>query len=82
MSRLGLCLSLLLLAAFSASACTACYGQSDSDMAKGMNMGIYFLLAVLVVVLGSIAGFFVFIIRRAARMAPAVAVHPASQPRL
>jgi ABC-type antimicrobial peptide transport system permease subunit len=79
MSRLGACLIALLLAAFSASACTACYGQSDSDMARGMNMGIYFLLAVLVVVLGSIAGFFVFIIRRAARMAPAVAVNPAPQ---
>lgn len=79
MNRLGVCLIALLLAAFSASACTACYGQSDSDLAKGMNMGIYFLLAVLVVVLGSIAGFSVFIIRRAAKLAPAVAVNPASQ---
>lgn len=82
MNRLIACLIALLLAAFSASACTACYGQSDSDMAKGMNMGIYFLLAVLVVVLGSIAGFFVFIIRRAARLAPVAAVNPASQTQL
>ena len=25
------------------SACTACFGKSDSNMAKGMNMGIFAL---------------------------------------
>ena len=40
-------------------ACSACYGASDSPMAKGMNAGILSLLGVVVVVLGSIGGFFI-----------------------
>ena len=38
-------------------ACAACYGQSDSAMAAGMNWGIFSLLAVIVTVLGAIAAF-------------------------
>ncbi len=53
-------------------ACAACYGQSDSPMAQGMNWGIFSLLAVVVSVLGSIAGFFVFLARKSAS--------PANQP--
>lgn len=51
-----------------ALACSACYGQSDSSLAKGMNMGIFTLLGVIGLMLVGIAGFFVFIIRRAATM--------------
>jgi hypothetical protein len=47
-------------------ACAACYGQSDSPMAKGMNWGIFSLLAVVIAVLGGIATFFVFLARRSA----------------
>ncbi|SPE50575.1 exported hypothetical protein [Verrucomicrobia bacterium] len=47
-------------------ACAACYGQSDSPMAKGMNWGIFSLLAVVVGVLGCIAGFFIYLARKAA----------------
>ena len=47
-------------------ACAACYGQSDSPMANGMNWGIFSLLVVVVGVLGSIAAFFVFLARRTA----------------
>jgi hypothetical protein len=47
-------------------ACAACYGQSDSPMAQGMNWGIFSLLAVVVTVLGGIAGFFVYLARRSA----------------
>ncbi len=57
------------LAAFVPSplfACATCFGQSDAPMAQGMNWGIFTLLAVIVTVLGSIAGFFVFLIRKAA----------------
>jgi hypothetical protein len=53
-------------------ACAACYGQSDSPMAAGMNWGIFSLLGVVVFVLGSVAGFFVFLAKRAA----SGAVHP------
>jgi len=50
-------------------ACAACYGASDSPMAKGMNWGIFSLLAVVGMVLGSVATFFVFIGKRAAAAA-------------
>jgi hypothetical protein len=45
-------------------ACAACFGKSDSNLAKGMNMGIFALLGVIVTVLGGIASFFVFLARR------------------
>ena len=45
-------------------ACAACYGQSDSAMAKGMNWGIMSLLAVVVCVLGGITTFFVYIAKK------------------
>lgn len=51
-------------------ACAACYGASDSPMAKGMNWGIFSLLGVVAVVLGSIATFFVFIGKRSASASP------------
>ena len=54
-----------------ARACAACYGQSDSPLAQGFNWGILSLLAVVVCVLGGIAGFFVFLARRAAAQAAA-----------
>ncbi len=50
-------------------ACAACYGQSDSPLAQGMNWGIVSLLAVIVAVLGGVAAFFVFLARRAAASA-------------
>lgn len=53
----------------SAEACAACFGRSDSPMAQGMNMGIFSLLLIIVSVLLSIAAFFVYILRRAARLA-------------
>lgn len=61
--------ALLLAAAFqpaSVFACAACYGASDSPMAKGMNWGIFSLLGVVAVVLGCIATFFVFIGKKSA----------------
>jgi hypothetical protein len=48
----------------SASACAACYGQSDSKMAVAMNWGIFSLLAVIVGVLTGVAGFFFYISKR------------------
>jgi hypothetical protein len=47
-------------------ACAACYGQSDSPLAQGMNWGIYSLLAVIGCVLSVITAFFVHLGRRAA----------------
>ena len=51
-------------------ACSACFGASDSDLAKGMNMGIFVLLGVIVAVLGGIASFFIYLARRAGAQAP------------
>ena len=47
-------------------ACAACYGASDSPMAKGMNWGIFSLLAVVVCVLSTFATFFVFLAKKSA----------------
>jgi hypothetical protein len=48
-----------------ALACPVCFGQSDSPMAQGVNMGIYFLLAVVAGVLAAFAAFIVYLARRA-----------------
>ena len=65
--RLGLALGIALNPA-RVLACAACYGQSDSPLAQGMNWGIVSLLGVVVCVLASIATFFVFLGRRSAAM--------------
>ena len=57
-------------------ACAACFGQSDSPMAKGMNWGIFSLLAVVVLVLGTLASFFVYLGRKAAAVSAASASGP------
>jgi len=54
-------------------ACAACYGQSDSPMASGMNWGILSLLGVILLVLGGVALSFISMARRAAAVAAAEA---------
>ena len=49
-------------------ACAACYGQSDSPMAEGMNWGILSLLGIVLVVLGGIAVSFVSLARKASAL--------------
>ena len=61
-------------------ACAACYGASDSPLAKGMNWGIFSLLGVVTVVLGSIATFFVFIGKRSAAASTAPESDSAQKP--
>ena len=46
-------------------ACAVCFGKSDSRMMQGMTWGVLFLLSVVVVVLGSVALFFAYLVRRA-----------------
>jgi hypothetical protein len=65
--------ALLELSSAPAWACAACFGQSDSGMARGMNMGIFALLLVITSVLCGIAGFFVYVARRTAHMEDATA---------
>ena len=58
--------ALLALRPESAWACAACYGQSDSPLAQGMNWGILSLLGIIVSVLTGITTFFVVISRKSA----------------
>jgi hypothetical protein len=59
-------------------ACAACAGQSDSAMAKGMNMGIMSLLAVIAVVLGGVTSFFVFLAKKSATVSAASSPPPSA----
>jgi hypothetical protein len=54
-----------------ALACAACFGKSDSNMAKSVNAAIFSLLGVIVTVLIGAASFFVFLSRRASASAEA-----------
>jgi hypothetical protein len=47
-------------------ACAACFGKSDSNLAQGMNWGIFCLLVVVVGVLATLSAFFIFLAKRAA----------------
>jgi hypothetical protein len=70
------------LAAFVPSplfACASCYGRSDSPLASAMNWGIFTLMGVVVTVLVSFAGFFIFLIRRETAQARAAAEQNLSQ---
>jgi len=63
-----LCLVGFFLLQQNASACATCYGESDAPMAEGMNAGIFTLFAIIGSTLMAIASFFVFLIRRGARV--------------
>jgi hypothetical protein len=60
-------------------ACAACYGQSDSPLASGMNWGIFTLMGVIGTVLATIASFFIYIIRREAALAAKTAAENLSE---
>lgn len=68
----------------SAWACAACYGASDSPMAKGMNWGIFTLLGFIGLVLVGVATFAVYLARRGAtarvQPTPAPVPQPAAAP--
>lgn len=66
-------IALLGLAAFfaptAARACSVCFGNSDSQLTKGMHAGVLVLLFVVLAVLGGFAALFVHIARRSAAAA-------------
>jgi hypothetical protein len=66
-----------------AMACATCFGKSDSKLAEGLNMGIFALLGLVLLVLGWLAGFFIYLSRRAAAesraLEPAVSTPSSSQ---
>lgn len=55
----------LVLAPRAALACPVCFGQSDSPLAKGVNMGVLFLLGTITAVLIGFASFMIYLARRA-----------------
>jgi len=74
MTVAGLCLCFV---PASVLACAACFGKSDSSMARGMNWGIASLLVVVIGVLGGIASFFVYIARKSAMADASMSGNPA-----
>ncbi|MCE2438479.1 MAG: hypothetical protein J4F39_03520 [Candidatus Latescibacteria bacterium] len=48
-------------------ACAVCYGDPESDMAKGAAAGVLVLMGIVVSVLGGIVGVTIFWVRRARR---------------
>jgi hypothetical protein len=48
-----------------ALACPICFGQNDSPLALGVNMGVWFMLGITGAVLSAFAGFFMSLIRKA-----------------
>jgi hypothetical protein len=61
---------------FTLLACAACYGQSDSPLAQGMNWGILSLLGTIAAVLGGFVAFFVFLARKSAAVSAPSADRP------
>ena len=52
-----------------ALACPVCFGNSDAPMAIATNTGIIFMLVIVGAVLGGFASFFIYLMRRAKRVA-------------
>jgi hypothetical protein len=52
-----------------ALACPVCFGNSDAPMAIATNTGIIAMLIVVAGVLGGFASFFIYLVRRAKRVA-------------
>jgi hypothetical protein len=50
-------------------ACAVCFGNSDSQLVKGMHAGVFVLLLVVIAVLGGFVALFVHIARRSAAAA-------------
>lgn len=79
MIRRSLLTAFLLAAPRAALACPVCFGQNDSPLAKGVNMGIFMMLGVVGVVLAAFASFFVYLMRRA-RLVEGMASGDADRP--
>ena len=59
-------ITLLLVAAPRlALACPVCFGDNNSSLTIAMRAGIWMMLALVAVVLGSFAAFFIYLMRRA-----------------
>jgi hypothetical protein len=59
----------VLAAPRAALACPVCFGNSDSPLAVATNMGIIAMLVVVAGMIGAFATFFIYLNRRAKRVA-------------
>lgn len=59
----------LLVGVTAAQACPVCFGAEDSTLVTGTKAGVWVMLAVTVAVQVAFAGFFLYLRRRAKRMA-------------
>lgn len=59
----------MLAAPRAALACPVCFGNSDAPMAIATNTGVLFMLGVVAAMLLAFASFFIYLIRRANRVA-------------
>ena len=64
-SARALTVSAVLFGANSANACAVCFGDPNAQMTKGAEQGVWFLLAVMLLVQGGFAIFFFYLRRRA-----------------
>jgi hypothetical protein len=60
---------LIVAAPRAALACPVCFGNSDSPLAVATNMGIIAMLVVVAGMIGAFATFFIYLNRRAKRVA-------------
>lgn len=79
-SRVFAALAVMLAVPRLALACPVCFGNSDAPMAVATNNGVLFMIGVVVAVLAGFASFFIYLIRRANRLAEQTA--PADAARL
>jgi len=61
--------ALSLAAPRAALACPVCFGDSNAPMAIAANAGIIFMLVIVAAVLCGFASFFIYLMRRAKRVA-------------
>ena len=61
--------AMTLAAPRAALACPVCFGNSDAPMAIATNLGIVFMLVIVGAVLCGFASFFIYLMRRAKRVA-------------
>jgi hypothetical protein len=69
-SLLGAALVASVLSAAPAAACAICFGDPNSPITKSAEMGVWFLLAVIVLVEAGFGVFFLVYLRRRARGFP------------
>ena len=77
--RYGLLTAAMLAAPRAALACPVCFGQNDSPLAAGINLGIFAMLGVTGAVLAGFASFFIHLMRKARAASASNEVAAASQ---